>query len=147
MTNTKGYQPPPDSNIESQSTPFPALKPKACILVVEDHEDTRSMFRTMLEMRGFKVVEAEDGVRAIELAKGHSPDLIIMDSNLPLLDGFETTRRLRELDSKREVPIVFISGNSLPEFKAKAYAAGCTDYLVKPFAFKEVDRVLELYLR
>ena len=116
------------------------------MLVVEDHEDTRFMLRTMLEFRGLSVVEAVNGEMAIALAENVRVDLILMDGSLPLLDGFEATRRIRERASVGDVPIVFLSGHAQPEYKAQAFAAGCTDYLIKPFAFREMDGVLARHL-
>lgn len=119
----------------------------ACVLLVEDHEDTRLMLRTLLELRGgIRVVEAENGVSAIALAESIQPDLILMDTDLPLLDGYAATRRIRQLTSTSEIPIVFLSGHAQPVAQAKAFAAGCTDYLVKPFALGEIDRLLERHL-
>lgn len=119
----------------------------ACVLVVEDHADTRFMLRTMLEIRGgITVVEAEDGEMAIALAESVCPDLILIDANLPLLDGLTATRRIRQLIPVRDVPIVFISGHALPDFESKALAAGCTDYLVKPFTLTALNLLLERYL-
>ena len=117
------------------------------VLIVEDHEDTRFLLRTTLEMRGgVSVVEAENGEVATALAESLHPDLILMDGTLPLLDGFAATRRIRELTSGRDVPIVFLSGHAQPASEARAFAAGCTDYLVKPFALGELGRVLERHL-
>ena len=117
------------------------------VLIVEDHEDTRFMLRTILEMRGgVSVVEAENGELATALAESLHPDLILMDGTLPLLDGFAATRRIRERASGCGVPIVFLSGHAQPAFEAQAFAAGCTDYLVKPFAIGELQRVLERHL-
>lgn len=126
---------------------MPLLTTNSCVLVVEDHEDTRFMLKTMLEMRGnISVVEADNGELAIELAQSSAPDLILIDSNLPLLDGYEATRRIRELTSKRKVPIVFLSGHAQPADEAKAFAAGCNDYLVKPFSLGRLGNVLERHL-
>ncbi len=101
----------------------------------------------MLEMRGgISVVEAENGVMAIDLAESIHPDLILIDGTLPLLDGFEATRRIRQLTSTSEVPIVFLSGHAHPATEAKAFAAGCNDFLVKPFALGELGSVLERHL-
>jgi CheY-like chemotaxis protein len=117
------------------------------VLIVEDHHDTRFMLRTILEMRGgVSVVEAENGEEATALAESQRPDLILMDGTLPLVDGFAATRRIRELTSVRDVPIIFLSGHAQPAHEAKAFAAGCTDYLVKPFALGELERVLERHL-
>ena len=117
------------------------------VLIVEDHEDTRFMLRKMLEMRGgISVVEAENGEVATTLAESLHPDLILMDGTLPLLDGFAATRRIRQLASARDVPIIFISGHAQPAYESQAFAAGCTDYLVKPFALGELSRVLDRHL-
>ncbi len=117
------------------------------VLVVEDHEDTRFMLKTMLEMRGLSVVEATDGEAAIAAAERERPDLILMDSNLPLLDGLAATRRIRQSASPaRAVPIIFLSGHAQPAAQAAAFAAGCDDYLVKPFDFDEMDRTLARHL-
>ncbi|HEX8335609.1 MAG TPA: response regulator [Pyrinomonadaceae bacterium] len=117
------------------------------VLIVEDHQDTRFMLRTILEMRGSViVVEAENGEVATALAESLRPDLILMDGTLPLLDGFAATRRIRELTSGRDVPIIFLSGHALPASEAEAFAAGCTEYIVKPFALGELERVLVRHL-
>lgn len=147
MTTTRDYNRARGSTVQDQRAPVPAETSNACVLVVEDHADTRSLLRTILEMRGgISVMEAENGEMAIALAKNVRVDLILMDTDLPLLDGYAATRRIRELTPTREVPIVFISGHAQPAAEAKAFAAGCNDYLVKPFRLGELDGVLERYL-
>ena len=117
------------------------------VLIVEDHEDTRFMLRTVLEMRGgISIVEAENGEMATALTESMHPDLILMDGALPLLDGFAVTRRIREFATASDVPIIFISGNAQPASKDEAFAAGCSDYMVKPFALSELKRVMERHL-
>ena len=129
----------------ARSPPAPARPP--LVLIVEDHEDTRFMLRVTLEMRGgITVVEAEDGETATALAESLLPDLILMDDTLPLLDGFAATRRIRELASGGDVPIVFLSGHAQPAAAAQAFTAGCTDYLVKPFAPGALELMLERHL-
>lgn len=128
----------------AQGQPAPAA---LLVLIVEDHEDTRFLLRTILEMRrGVSVVEAENGETATALAERLHPDLILMDGTLPLLDGFAATRRIRGLASASGVPIVFLSGHAQPASEAMAFAAGCTDYLVKPFALSDLERVLGRHL-
>ena len=78
------------------------------ILVVDDFDDTRLLLRTWLERRGFRVVEAENGIQAINQAETESPDLIIMDMQMPQLDGLSATRRIRKLESMNSVPIVAV---------------------------------------
>lgn len=119
---------------------------KPSVLVVEDDEDMRHMLRMMLEMRGLSVVEAVNGEMALALVKNVHLDLILMDGTLPLLDGFAATRRIREFAPACDVPIVFLSGHVQAEAQAKAFAAGCTDYLVKPFEFDELESVVERHL-
>lgn len=126
---------------------MPMRTSNSCVLVVENHEDTRFMLRTMLGLRGgISVVEAVNGEMAIELAETVQPDLILIDGTLPLVDGYEATRRIRKLTSTAEVPIVFLSGHAQPADEAKAFAAGCNDYLVKPFSLGKLGCVLERYL-
>jgi CheY-like chemotaxis protein len=147
MSTTAGYSRKPASTAKGRSAPVQAQVRDACVLVVEDHEDTRLMLRTILELRGgISVVEAENGEIAIALAERLHPDLILMDTDLPLLDGYMATRRIRQLTSTREVPIIFLSGHAQPVAQAKAFDAGCTDYLVKPFALGEMERVIERHL-
>lgn len=147
MASIRGDKRALDLTAQGQRAPVPAETSNACVLVVEDHEDTRSLLRVILERRGgVSVLEAENGEMAIALAKNVRVDLILMDSDLPLLDGYAATRRIRELTPTREVPIVFLSGHAQPAAEAQAFAAGCTDYLVKPFGLGELDGVLERYL-
>lgn len=147
MSTGAGYSQKPDSSAKGRSVPVQAQAHSACVLVVEDHEDTRFMLRTILELRGgIRVIEAENGESAVALAESLHPDLILMDTDLPLLDGYTATRRIRQLTPTLEVPIVFLSGHAQPVAQARAFAAGCTDYLVKPFALGEIDRVIERHL-
>jgi two-component system cell cycle response regulator DivK len=110
------------------------------IMVVEDAEDIRAMMRILLEMEGFRVVEASDGLRAIELAIDEHPALIMMDLTLPLLDGFAATARIRE--HLQDVPIIALSGHATPDYRTAAMRAGCTEYLLKPLDFKRLDEIL-----
>jgi len=118
-----------------------------CVLVVEDHDDIRLMLRTMLETRSsIAVVEAENGEMAIALATNVRIDLILMDTDLPLLDGYAATIRIRENTRTREIPIVMMSGHAEPAAQLKAFAAGCTEYLVKPFSLDGLDSLVNRYL-
>lgn len=118
----------------------------ACVLVVEDDEDMRFMLKTMLEFRGISVVEAVNGEMAVALVDNVQIDLVVMDGTLPVINGFEATRRIRERHFAKDVPIIFLSGHAQPEYKNRAFAAGCNDYLVKPFALREIDSALERHL-
>ncbi|HET9787594.1 MAG TPA: response regulator [Pyrinomonadaceae bacterium] len=117
------------------------------VLVVEDHDDTRLMLRTMLELRGgIAVVEAENGAMAIALATNVHVDLILMDTDLPVVDGYAATSRIRECTPTHEIPIVMMSGHSEPAAQRRAFAAGCTEYLVKPFSLHGFDSMVKRYL-
>ena len=119
---------------------------RAKVLVAEDHDDTRLMLRTLLEQRGLSVVEAGDGLEAVDAAERECPDLILMDGSLPLLDGIAATRRLRGLPALSAVPIVFISGHAGAQHRTAALDAGCDDYVVKPFDLARIDTVLSRHL-
>lgn len=112
------------------------------MLVAEDHEDTRSLLKTLLMLRGFGVVEAKNGEEAVELAEREHPDLILMDGTLPRLDGLSATRRLRALAAFREVPIIFLSAHAGEDAQAAALAAGCDECIIKPFYAAQLYSVL-----
>lgn len=117
------------------------------VLVVEDHEDTRVLLRTMLEMRGYRVAEAADGEEGVRLARRVRPRIVIMDATLPKLDGLSATRRIRSDSTLARVPVVFLSGHAQPTFRAAALDAGGTEFLVKPIALEDLAEVLERHLR
>ena len=116
------------------------------VLIVEDHEDTRFLLRTLLERRGMRVVEAEDGVACVRAAIGFHPDLILMDWSLPRMDGLEAIRLVRTYPQLSHIPIVILSGHTAPESQKMARDAGCCEYLVKPLDFDQLDRVLRKHL-
>ena len=117
------------------------------VLVVEDHDDTRLMLRTMLELQGgIAVVEAENGEMAIALATNVHVDLILMDTDLPAVDGYAATIRIRENTPTHEIPIVMMSGHAEPAAQLRAFAAGCTEYLVKPFSLDGLVSLVNRYL-
>ena len=105
------------------------------VLVVEDYEDTRALMRLELEKRGFRVVEAMDGEQGVASALHERPDIILMDIGLPLIDGIEATRRIRNDNSMRDVLIVALTAHHETEYRAQALAAGCDAYLTKPIDF------------
>ena len=123
----------------------PAPRERPLVLVAEDDEDTRFLFRTIAEMRGCEVVEAADGLEAVALAAELRPDLILMDGSLPRLDGLAATRRIRELDHAG-VRVIFISGHCDPEFRRAAREAGCDEFVEKPLDFRLLGGALEKYV-
>ena len=102
------------------------------VMLVEDYRDTREMMRHMLERTGCRVVEASNGQEAIELSQRDELDLVLMDLNMPVLDGFTATLRIREYERTRDVPVVALTAFDTAEFRAAAGAVGCCDYVVKP---------------
>ena len=108
-------------------------RPQATILLVEDFDDTRLMMKLWLIKKGYRVIEAENGEEAITLAARQHPDLIIMDMMMPGLSGLDATRRIREDQSLQRTPIVAVSAYGADEYRAKALAAGCDEYVSTPF--------------
>ncbi len=117
------------------------------VLVVEDFEDNRFMMRRLLEMSGYRVVEAVNGQEAVEFAERELPDLILMDLSLPLLDGLAATRRIRQQPTLSRVPIVAVSAHDTSDFHAEALAAGCNEYVTKPIDFDELESLLQKLLK
>jgi CheY-like chemotaxis protein len=112
------------------------------ILVVEDHADTREMLHVVLKMWGCRVVEACDGLEAVEAALRETPQLILMDSRLPVLDGLEATRRIRENGLRDQVKILALDGWGTQSYHAAALAAGCDDSIKKPLDFDLLHKYL-----
>src|SRR5918993_1574516 len=113
------------------------------VLVVEDFEDNRFMMRRLLEMSGYRVIEAVNGKQAVEAAVSERPDLILMDLSLPMLDGLAATRRIREAEGLGRVPIVAVSAHDSADFHTEALAAGCNEYVTKPIDFDHLVQLLD----
>ena len=104
------------------------------ILVVEDQEDNRRILRDLLTNAGYDIVEATNGREALAAAAAHRPDLILMDIQLPVLDGYETTRRLKADAALAAIPVIVITSYALSGDEDKAHAAGCDAYVAKPYS-------------
>ena len=102
------------------------------ILYVEDNEDNVYMLTHRLKRSGFEVIVASDGEQGVAMARAERPDLILMDLSLPVLDGWEATRRLKGSDETRTIPIIALSAHAMPGDREKALDAGCDDYDSKP---------------
>ena len=105
-----------------------------CILVVEDQADNRRILRDLLVNAGYELIEAESGEEAIAAVTARRPDLILMDIQLPVIDGYEATRRIRTNPELKSVPIIAVTSYALAGDEAKALAAGCSAYVTKPFS-------------
>ena len=117
------------------------------VLVVEDYEEIRLMISMVLRMGGYRVVEAADGREAVELARRERPDAILMDLNLPVLDGLSAARQIREQEGMGDVPIVALTAHGTPEYRHKALAAGCDEFMTKPVDMDCLERKLHSLLR
>jgi two-component system, cell cycle response regulator DivK len=116
------------------------------VLVAEDSFDTRIMLKRALELKGYRVLEAEDGKQALEMAWHYHPSLMIIDLNMPVLDGLETIKNFRKQESEGEhVPIVVITAYDVYGMKEAAFENGCNKYLSKPIDLEELDRALKSF--
>jgi len=100
------------------------------------------MLQVLLELKGYAVISADDGNRAVELAMQNSPDLLLIDLQLPGLDGLSVARELRLHPDLQAVPIIIISGHDPARYRVEALSAGCDDYLLKPIDFDRLDEIL-----
>ena len=108
------------------------------ILVVKDTEDNRQTIRDLLTSAGYELIEAIDGVEGVATAEREQPDLILMDIQLPGIDGYEATRRIRAIPALAKVPIIAVTSYALSGDEAKTRAAGCDGYVAKPFSPRQL---------
>lgn len=108
------------------------------ILLVEDNEMNRDMLSRRLERRGLTILIAMDGAEGIEMAKKHLPDLILMDMSLPVMDGWEATRQLKNLPETYQIPIIALTAHAMPADEQRARQAGCDDFDTKPVEFSRL---------
>jgi two-component system cell cycle response regulator DivK len=104
------------------------------ILVIEDQEDNRRIMRDLLTSVGYELIEAVTGEEGVSSAEDHVPDLILMDIQLPGIDGYETTRRIKGNPALQHIPIIAVTSYALSGDDVKAYEAGCNGYVSKPFS-------------
>jgi len=114
----------------------------ATVLLVEDTEDNRQMMRRLLEMSGFRVVEATNGREAVEVASQVQPQIILMDLSLPIIDGLAATRQIRNQPELNQVPIVAVSAHDTADFHNEALDAGCNAYVTKPINYTELEHLV-----
>ena len=116
------------------------------ILVVEDQEDNRRIIRDLLMSAGYDMIEALDGEAGVRLAESERPDLILMDIQLPLLDGHEATRRIKQNPELRHIPIIVVTSYALSGDDQKAMAAGSDGYVAKPFSPRQLLATIRKFL-
>jgi len=108
------------------------------VLVVEDQEDNRQILRDLLGSAGYEMIEAGDGETGIAAAKNERPDLILMDIQLPLMDGYEATRRIKADPDLKSIPVIVVTSYALSGDDVKARAAGCDAYVTKPYSPRQL---------
>jgi two-component system cell cycle response regulator DivK len=116
------------------------------ILVVEDQEDNRRILRDLLLSADYELTEVENGEQALAAVAKQRPDLILMDIQLPIMDGYEATRRLKADPSFAAIPIIAVTSYALSGDEAKARAAGCDDFVPKPFSPRQLLAMIRKYL-
>jgi len=118
----------------------------AKILLVEDNEMNRDMLSRRLEKRGYSVVIAVDGEQGLRMAEQEKPDLVLMDMSLPVLDGWEATRRLKAADATKRIPVIALTAHAMQGDEQKAREAGCDDFDTKPIELPRLVQKIEALL-
>lgn len=113
------------------------------VLLVEDNEMNRDMLLRRLQRKGYEVITALDGEEAIQFAKLHQPEVVLMDMSLPVLDGWEATRRLKADPATRGIPVIALTAHALPAERDRALEAGCVAFETKPIDFPKLLSVME----
>src|SRR5712691_12658217 len=116
------------------------------IMVVEDYDDTRMLLKQALEAKGYRVLEAINGQEAVELSIREHPDLIVMDLDLPILDGIAATQQIRQQSEMTEVPIIAVTAYPMSYTRVKVFATGCNGYMAKPIDLTELQELIARYL-
>jgi two-component system, cell cycle response regulator DivK len=130
---------------QSQEAAHSAGRPAPLILVVDDFEDNRAMYAEYLSYSGYRVEQASNGEEAVELTQRLKPDVVVMDLSLPIMDGWEATRRLKADERTKHIPIIALTGHALAGHSRGAQEAGCDAFLAKPcLPEKLVAKVEEL---
>ena len=116
------------------------------VLVVEDNEMNRDMLARRLQRRGYEVVVSEDGKDAVNKARSESPDIILMDMDLPVLDGWAATRKLKDSPETKAIPVIALTAHAMAGDRERALEAGCDDYDTKPVEFSRLLEKIEAQL-
>jgi len=116
------------------------------ILVIEDHEDNRRIMRDLLTSSGYEIIEAVSGEEGVTAAETHHPDLILLDIQLPGIDGYEVARRIKANPDLQKIPIIAVTSYALSGDDVKAFEAGCNAYVTKPFSPRKLLAQIREYL-
>lgn len=120
---------------------------KKKILVVEDNEDNREIFVFRLQQLDFEVLVASNGKEALEIASRSKPDLIFMDLRMPVMDGWEATRAIRQTEWGRDLPVIAVTAHAMKEEREKALKAGCDEFILKPVDYTIIQRTIQRLAR
>jgi two-component system cell cycle response regulator DivK len=123
------------------------MSKRKCILVVEDQPDSRQIIRDMLASTDYEITEAENGEEALAAITKQRPDLILMDVQMPIMDGYTATRQIKADAALRSIPIIAVTSYALSGEEKKARAAGCDDYVPKPFSPRQLLAKIRDYLQ
>jgi CheY-like chemotaxis protein len=155
LADEKSKVPPKEPNMNSLDRLGLAVAPaveiipahiRPTIMVADDDADNRDMMRVLLELKGYEIILAENGKEAFEVALAKSPDLILLDLELPFMDGLMVARDLHSHRQFLKVPIVVVSGHDPRKYRQAALDAGCTDFLLKPISFERLDEILQSHI-
>ena len=116
------------------------------ILIVEDNPENRDALSRRLQRRGFEVILAVDGKAGVEMARTEKPDLVLMDMNMPELDGWEATRQIKAAEESRSIPVIALTAHAMSGDRERALQAGCTDYHTKPVELPKLLAQIESIL-
>lgn len=130
----------PNSSSSTRESSIPRLQ----ILLVEDNEMNRDMLSRRLYKSGYDTITANNGVEALDILQGCRPDLILMDLSLPEMDGWQLTRKIKDDNELKNIPVIVLTAHALEADRQSAYAAGCDDFDVKPINFQRLLKKIEL---
>ena len=116
------------------------------ILVIEDQEDNRAILRDLLTASGYALIEATDGAAGVTMAAAEKPDLILMDIQMPVMDGYEATRRIKADPALKAIPVIAVTSYALSGDEAKTRAAGCDGYIAKPYSPRALLALIKSFL-
>jgi two-component system, cell cycle response regulator DivK len=117
------------------------------VLVVEDNEMSREMLVLRLEKRSYRVLTASNGETALDIARQHIPDVILMDMRMPVMDGWTAVRKLGQMSETRSIPVIGVSANGMQEDREQALAVGCVAYETKPIDFNRLLLLIENFAK
>lgn len=113
------------------------------ILIADDEEDVKVVVQLFLESKGYEILTAYDGLDAVEKIQSEKPDLVLLDIMMPLIDGFEVCKKIKDIPELADIPIIMMSASSHAESKQRGIEVGAIDYLVKPFSPEELGKLIE----